>query len=151
MLTELCQEIRNWFERGIFPGTITIRNNAFTFDDGKDPGLLTGQYYRIVGSVFSDGIHQYGSEKQGELADETFTGAIWALAIPKEVVALADEINAWRVKYDNADSAALSPFQSESFGGYSYSKGGGASTGGSGADWTGIFKKRLNTWRKILP
>lgn len=145
MLTELCQELRNWFDVDRRYGSFTISDGALTVDF-----LKAGQYYRIVGSIFNDGVHKYGDETE-ELTDETFTGAIWALAIPKEVVALATEIQAWREKYDTADSAALSPFQSESFGGYSYSKGGGASTGGSGADWTGIFKKRLNTWRKILP
>lgn len=145
MLTELCQELRNWFDKERRYGTFTISGGALTADF-----LKAGQYYRIVGSIFNDGVHKYGDETE-ELTDETFTGAIWALAIPKEVVALATEIQAWREKYDTADSAALSPFQSESFGGYSYSKGGGASTGGSGADWTGVFKKRLNTWRKILP
>lgn len=145
MLTELCQELRNWFDIDRRYGTFTISGGALTADF-----LQNGQYYRIVGSIFNDGVHKYGDETE-ELTDETFTGAVWALAIPKEVVELAAEIKAWRDKYDTADSAALSPFQSESWGGYSYAKGGGGSTGGSGADWTGIFKNRLKKWRKILP
>lgn len=151
MLTELCQELRNWFMRDIFTGTITIDDGQITFSDGKDPGLMTGQYYRLVGSVFSDGVHQFGAEAENELRDETFVGALWTLAIPKEVVELAKEISAWRAAYEATDSSAMSPFQSESFGGYSYSKGGSSSGGaGGGASWKSVFKSRLNIWRKIL-
>ena len=146
MLTELCQELRNWFDKERRYGTFTISGGALTADF-----LQAGQYYRIAGSIFNDGVHKYGAEATGELKDETWTGAVWVLAIPKEVVALADEIKAWRVKYEATDSAALSPFQSESFGGYSYSKGGSTTSGGTGTDWTSVFKKRLNMWRKILP
>ena len=153
MLTELCQELRNWFMRDIFTGTITIDNGEISFSDGKDPGLLPKQYYRIVGSVFSDGVHQFGEEQEGELTDETFVGALWTLAIPKEVVSLADEIAAWRAVYEATDSQAMSPYNSESFGGYSYSKSGTGSSGSSetgSPSWKSVFKSRLNIWRKIL-
>ena len=53
------------------------------------------------------------------LDDEEFTGAVWALGIPKAVIQLADDIDAWRAKYESVNSQAMSPFQSESFGGYS--------------------------------
>lgn len=139
-LTELCQELHNWFDREQHTGTFTIEDGNITADFLSD-----GQYYRIVGSVFSDGVHQYPSS---ELRDETFDGAVWALAIPAPVIKLATEIEAWRVKYEAADSAALSPFTSESFGGYSYTKGGG-SGGSSGVSWQDAFRAQLNRWRKI--
>ena len=142
MLTELCQELRNWFDRERHFGTFTIQDGNITADFLQD-----GQYYRILGSVFSDGVHQYPSS---ELRDETFTGAVWALAIPAPVIKLATEIEAWRGKYENADSAALSPFTSESFGGYSYTKGGNSTDGsGGGASWQSAFRAQLNRWRKI--
>ena len=150
MLTELCQELRNWFVTSIHTGTIKIENGAIAFEAGAGPDLQEGQYYRLVGSVFNDGVHQFGQEAEDELADETFTGALWALAIPKEVVALANDISAWRATYEATDSSAMSPYNSESFGGYSYSKGGSGSAGGTGADWKSAFKSRLNLWRKIL-
>ena len=142
MLTELCQELKNWFDREIHTGTFEIVDGNLTADFLQD-----GQYYRICGSVFNDGVHQYPVD---ELRDETFEGAVWALAIPKPVIKLAAEIAEWRDKYENADSAALSPFTSESFGGYSYSKGSGSSGGAiGGVSWKNAFASRLNMWRKL--
>lgn len=142
MLTELCQELRNWFEREKHTGTFTIQDGNIAADF-----LVPGQYFRIMGSIFSDGVHLYPSE---DLPDETFEGQVWALAIPPHIVVLSEEIDAWRAKYEGADSAALSPFQSESFGGYSYSKGSGSSGGASGGvSWRNAFASKLNAWRKL--
>lgn len=161
MLTELCQELKNWFDLERLYGDFAITGGDITYADGTAIGLLTGQYFRIVGSVFSDGVHQYitQSNTQGadanylDLTPETFSGAVWALGIPKAVVDLDAEISAWRAKYEATDSQAMSPFQSESFGGYSYSKGSSGSSGSSGSpvSWKSAFKSHLNTWRKILP
>ena len=146
MLTELCQELHNWFEREIHTGSFTITGGTITADF-----LQANQYYRVCGSIFNDGIHQYGKEAQGEMVNETFDGAVWALGIPKAVIDLAEEISAWREKYEAADSAALSPFNSESFGGYSYSKSAGNGSGGNstGVSWQTVFGSRLNMWRKL--
>ena len=144
MLTELCQDLHNWFDRERHTGTFTIENGNITADFLKE-----GQYFRIMGSIFSDGVHQYPT---AGLHDEIFEGAVWALAIPQPVIKLAEEISVWREKYEAADSAAMSPFSSESFGGYSYSKSGtgnvqnGGTTGGS---WVTAFASRLNMWRKL--
>lgn len=142
MLTELCQELRNWFVRKKHIGSFSIENGNITADF-----LADGQYFRVIGSIFNDGVHKYPANN---LIDETFEGAVWALAIPPEVVALSAEIDTWNNKYAGADSAAMSPFQSESWGGYSYAKGsanGNNSVGGS--DWATVFGSRLNKWRKI--
>lgn len=141
MLTELCQELRNWFDLDRRFGTFTISGGALTADF-----LQTNQYYRIIGSVFNDGVHKYGDDTD-ELTDETFEGAVWALAIPKAVVNLSNDIDNWQNKYGAVDSAAMSPFNSESFGGYTYSKASGSS--GSASDWRSAFANRLNRWRKI--
>lgn len=146
MLTELCQELHNWFERKTYTGTITLSGGAVSFADGTDPGLINGQFFRVIGSVFSDGVHMYPDP---EMPDETFDGAIWAMAIPAPVLKLAGEIEAWRAKYETADSAALSPFASESFGGYSYTKAGSGSSGASAPSWKSTFKSRMSAWRKI--
>jgi hypothetical protein len=147
MLTELCQELRNWFERDKYFGTFTIEGGQLT----DSSFLQEGQYYRIVGSVFNDGVHKLVPDDT--LHDEVFDGAIWAMAVPPAVIALSDEIDEWRAKYETADSAAMSPFNSESFGGYSYSKSGGG-TGNSGGNapattWKAMFANSLNRWRKI--
>ena len=83
-----------------------------------------------------------------ELVDEIFEGDIWLMAIPKAFLDLVKEIEEWEKINGKADSAAMSPFTSESFGGYSYQKGTGATSDGS-SSWQTAFGKRLNIWRKI--
>ena len=144
MLTELCQELRNWFDLDRKYGTFTISGGTLTADF-----LVTGQYYRIMGSIFNDGVHQYG-DNTDVLVDETFEGQVWAMGVPQAVINLATEIDAWRAKYETADSQAMSPFMSESFGGYSYSKGSSYSDSGNGnGGWVSSFASRLNRWRKL--
>ena len=141
MLTELCQELHNWFNN-----RDEIQFGAFAIDGGtlSLPFLLAGQYYRIVGSVFNDGVHQYGVDK---LTDETFTGAIWPMKIPQAVFDLDAKITAWQAK--NAD-AVQSPYQSESWGGYSYSlKSGSGTSSAASVTWQSIFASELNRWRKL--
>ena len=145
MLTELCQELHNWFDLERHTGTFEITGGVLTASF-----LVSGQYYRVIGSIFNDGVHKYGDETD-ELEDETFDGAVWALGIPKAVINLSAEIDAWQQKYETADSTAMSPFNSESFGGYSYSKSGAgtasSTTGATG--WVSVFASQLNRWRKI--
>ena len=148
MLTELCKEINNWFEKERYIGTFTIENNEIT----GTYSLQENQYFRIVGSVFNDGVYKYDDSLS--LTNETFDGAIWAMAVPREVIALAADIEAWADKYQSIDSAAMSPFNSESFGGYSYSKSSGGSSSGNtdlSGTWQGAFADKLNRWRKICP
>ena len=139
MLEQVLMNIRNWFtvDGGIYSGTFTIKDGGITL-----PFLANGQYFRICGSVFNDGLHQYPED---DLVDETFNGTIWALAIPPAVVDLADEISKWQEKNGEA---SVSPYSSESFGGYSYSKATDAETGGA-VTWQSAFKKQLSAWRKI--
>ena len=145
MLSELCKEINNWFEQRKYFGEFVVEGGHLT----GNFSLQENQYFRIVGSVFNDGVYQYPATG---LTDETFNGAIWAMAIPSEVIALASDIEAWKNKYQSIDSPAMSPYNSESFGGYSYSKSSGGSTSGSvdlSGTWQGAFADRLNHWRKI--
>lgn len=137
MLTELCGHLRNWFDRERYAGTFTVENGSVAL-----PFLQEGQYFRILGSTFNDGVHQYPAYG---LTDETFDGAVWALAIPPSVLALDAEIEAWQDK--NGDASA-SPYSSESFGGYSYSRATDAKTGGA-VTWQSAFRSKLNQWRKL--
>lgn len=137
MLEQVLHNLNNWFVADIREGEFTVQSGSITL-----PFLQNGQYYRICGSVFNDGLHKYGEH---DLKAETFRGTVWALAVPAGVIALADEIEAWESK--NGEAAA-SPFQSESFGGYSYSKKSDAN-GANGASWQSAFASRLNAWRKI--
>lgn len=142
MLSEICHDLRNYFDTKKYFGKFVISDNSITgtYD------IQDGQYFRIVGSVFNDGVHEYPPK---DLTDEEFTGAIWAMAVPSEVIALADEIKDWAEKYGSVDSANMSPYNSESFGGYSYSKSGGGSSGDGTGTWQKAFANRLNEWRKI--
>lgn len=149
MLNELCHEIKNWFEKLVIVGDITIENGNITNDKFLEK-IQDNQYFRIVGSVFNDGIYKYTGEPITDLADEVYHGGVWLLAIPKEIITLSDDIDAWKSKYMSADSVAMSPYSSESFGGYSYSKStGGDSAGGGGTSWQSTFASQLNKWRKI--
>lgn len=148
-LTELCQCLRNWFNRKPDGGDLPKLSGDFTISGGalQVSGIAEDQYYRILGSLRNDGVHKYGDA----LKDETFSGDIWLMAIPDEVIALASDISAWQDKYEAADSASMSPFNSESYDGYSYTKS-GSGANGSGLNtvsWQSAFASRLNMWRKI--
>lgn len=144
MLTEICAFLRNWFVRDKFFGDFVISNGQLTRSDGSALPLLSGQYFRIIGSIFSDGVHK----ADDVLTDEEFTGAVWSMAVPPDFLALVEEINGWVT--DNAQAIA-SPYASESFAGYSYSlkSGSSASDGSGGMGWQSQFAARLNPWRKI--
>lgn len=148
MLSELCRELKNWFDRGQpkILGDFTISDGHF--DRRIADKLQYNQYFRIIGSVFNDGVYLYNQNLQ--LVDETFHGAVWLMAVPKEIIDLATEIGEWQAKYGGVDSAAMSPFNSESFGGYSYSKSTGGGVGSQSAtSWQSAFANRMNRWRKI--
>ena len=139
MLYELCLELNNFFEYAVYIGNVVIEDGNVKTDLLQD-----GQYFRIVGSVFNDGVYQY---PQRQLKDEVYHGGLWAMAVPAEVIALNAEIDDWKQKYLTLDGQALSPYTSESFGGYSYTKGASGDT--SAASWQGVFANRLNKWRKF--
>ena len=149
MLTEICGYLRNWFcdDSDIIVGNIVVGDSEITVPYGV---IQPGQYVRIVGSVFNDGVICYGKD---ELTNEEFDGAVWPMRGPKAVIKLAEDIEAWQAQYGKADSKAMSPFNSESFAGYSYSKSGGTvSADGSVAtpnNWQGVFAARLSPWRKL--
>ena len=154
MLTELCQYLKNWFELDQISGKVTITDGTITvvsdslFIDGSAPEILDGQYIHIEGSVFNNGVFMYGTDT---LTDEVFTGTVWLMGIPQAVIDLDERITDWRKKYESISSPAMSPFNSESFKGYSYSK--GTVSNGAGAEgalgWQTVFYTQLAPWRKI--
>jgi hypothetical protein len=148
MLTELCGEIRNWFDKERELGDFTVAGGIVSFANGDRIALQDGQFYRIIGSVFNDGVHQYHADTPDEeLHPEEFAGAVWILAIPKEVQDLAKDISDWVEKYGAKSS---SPFASESLSASSYSYSKNESAGdGAGATWQNIFASRMDRWRKI--
>lgn len=137
MLEAVLAHLHNWFpaKNGKYTGEFVVASGALS----PDIGLAPGQYYRIRGSVFNDGLHLAGSSDD-ILTDEAFEGEVWALAIPRAVQQLSCEIAEWAEKNPETDKI------SEAFGGYSYSRGQNASGGLGG--WQAAFAGKLNTWRR---
>lgn len=142
MIGQVCAECKNYFiqkDVDIHASNYTVTNGQI----GPVPFLKDGQYYRIVGSVLNDGVYQHGTDDT-DLADEEFFGAVWAMRVPRDFVALCEEIQAW----DAQNGEALSgPYSSESFGGYSYSKATGSD--GGAYTWRDQFKGKLNAYRRL--
>lgn len=140
MLEQVLRHIHNRFEREVLTGTFEVSSGTCEVEGAQD-----GQYLWIEGSVFNDGLHQY---PLSDLTDEEFDGRVVLLAIPRAVVDLADSIYNWVA--DNAE-VLDSPFQSESFGGYSYTKESASSSDDSSSldGWQAKFKSDLDPWRKM--
>lgn len=144
-LTEICQELHNWFEEDKYVGTYSVAGGRI-MSTNRDFHLKEGQYFRIVGSTFDDGVHQNTQAGLAELHDDAWHGAIWPMAVPPAVITLTAQIEAWAEKYETGE--AMSPFASESFAGYSYSKP-TSKNGSTTASWTEAFRSQLNRWRKL--
>lgn len=145
MLEEVLRNLNNWFEvpGKRLTGFFEVSGGCIGLPDGW---LLDGQYFLVSGSVMNDGLHQWPAY---DLVDEGFEGEVQALAVPMAVQDLADRIEIWWEKYGKA---AESPYQSESFGGYTYTKASGnGSQGGSQGrlTWCDAFRSELNRWRKL--
>lgn len=153
MLQEVLEHIHNYFLKQPNPGKYTISGGVIS----PLPAFKEGQRMWIVGSDLNDGVYTYHSEgitddddiEAAGLQDETFAGTICALAVPPAVIALSGEISKWVDTYQ-AD-VVESPFESESFNGYSYTlKATGTASGGNGGpiSWRTIYGKQLDRWRR---
>jgi len=83
ILTEICEEINNYFWRTKRNVKLTISGGTFTVDF-----LQEGQYFRIKNSIFNEGVHKYPAT---DLTDEKFEGEIWSMAVPQAVIDLASD------------------------------------------------------------
>lgn len=149
MLQQVCEYIHNYFIKASHESGYEIADGMISL-----PFLKDGQRFLIAGSDLNDGVYTYhdayiGTDDDTEaatLADETFYGSICAMAVPPSLIAVATEITDWVAKYGEAIN---SPYQSESFGGYSYTRASGGASGNPAASWEDVFSSRLNRWRKI--
>lgn len=152
-LTDICAECRNYFLPDYINLANSIHRGTYTISDGtvSDTSfLLQGQYFRIVGSVLNVGVYENTAEGRASLRDETFTGSIWAMAVPPDFIRLANDIEAWQEKNESIDSKNLSPFSSENISGvYGYSKGGSNSNGGTAVPWQAQFGARLKRYKRV--
>lgn len=147
VIGEICAEIKNYFtyDHDKHIGDWVISNGTIS------PHLdLPTDYIRIIGSRLNDGVHDVSNN---ELSDEEFHGAIWVMSPPEDFLALVQEISDWHEANGKADSVNMSPFQSESFGGYSYSKGSSNNSSSAGISavptWQSQYASRLNRYRRI--
>lgn len=140
-INDFCEEVNNYFEQTRIFGEFEIANGNI---DLNRYGIQEGQYIRVVGSVFNDSVYQYPIPPENELVDEKFDGAIWVMAVPSSVVTQIEEINQWEAMNQ---STLNSPYQSESFGGYSYTL--KAENAEGGLNWQTHFRRKLDRWRKV--
>ena len=137
MLEALMNYLHNWFDRVHIRGRFAVKYGELTRLDGPfEP--MPSQYYRIGGSIFNDGLHQHPDDT---LADEVFDGEIWLLAVPQSFIELAENIATWRAAHPDGE------YQSESFGGYTYSR--PTNADGTSVRWQDAFSHELNHWRKL--
>lgn len=141
MLTEICAYLKNYFDYERHIGEIKIADGVITCNGER---IETGQHFALFRDRFALGVFADGDA----LEDKTFDGAIWLMDVP-EAVKTADK---WAADWTaaNGSAEANGPYQSESFGGYSYSKGTGANGGvGSSVFDQAQFKAMLAPYKKI--
>lgn len=129
MLEAVLEYLKNWFERDpvtrmrrVYSGRLTASGGALS---GVPEGFaVPGQRVRVRGSRLNDGLHDWPCSD------------------------LADEVAAWCAEHGDAQN---SPYASESFGGYSYTKAtaSGSQAGSGGSTWQSVFAARLAPWRKL--
>lgn len=150
MLQQVCEFIHNYFIKESYASLYEVKDGMISL-----PFLIEGQRFWITKSILNDGVYTYHADgitndddtEAVGLQDETFTGTICALAVPPAVIALSAEIKQW---VESNGDVVNSPYTSESvLGAYSYTKASGGTGAGGSVDWTDVFGKRLNRWRKI--
>jgi hypothetical protein len=156
MLAEVCAYIHNYFLKKekmrvvYYQRTYTISGGMLSLDFMKE-----GQRFLLTGSDLNDGVYTYHTNgimnddenNSAYLQDEVFSGTICPMAVPKELIDLCGEISEWNAR----NAAALnSPFQSESFNGYSYTLKSDLSgeAGSNDPPWAAQFAAQLEKWRK---
>lgn len=145
MLTEICAYLHNYFDYERHYGDISIIGGLL-FCDGKEIALEEGQYFALFRKRNPLGVF-----KQGEtIPDKTFDGAIWLMDVPKAILDADAFAATWMAKNGDAGSVANSALNSESFKGYSYSKGTNKEgKAGSSIFDNAQFSAMLNPYRKL--
>lgn len=118
MLTKICNYLKNFFETERIIGDVVISEGKVSVN-GNAVEIAKDAYFALFHQHFVTGVFKYGTD---ELADGSFRGAVWLMDIPKAIFDAAEWGEAWNAQHGNADSQANTPFDSESFGGYAYTK-----------------------------
>lgn len=141
MLGAVLACINNRFEAEPVRGLWSVSAGELVPASGQELPLADGQWCDVAGSALNDGLHQAGA---GGLLDDEFEGTVTPLRVPRELLDLVSEIEAWQA----AQGAMGGPYASESFGGYSYSRATDPATG-LPMTWEAAFRTRLSRWRKL--
>ena len=139
MLEQICLEARNFFIAEQISGVFTVSSGVLS---PLPEELDKGNYYRIIGSVYHDGVHERHAALCADY-DETFSGRIWVMRVPPSFIALAGEIQ----KFRESDAAKPGAYASESFGGYTYTRATGKN--GGALTWQEAFRSDLNAYRRV--
>lgn len=139
-LKEICDYLKNYFIADVYERTFTVVNNEI---DLNNTNIQEGQFFLVEDSVFNDGLYQYPC---ASLQDEQFKGAVTTLRIPSDIIQIAKESIKW--EEDNAKTLN-SPLQSESFGGYSYTKASSQISSTGQFTWKDAFIDRLRGYKKL--
>ncbi len=136
MLNQILKYIRNYFEISSVESE-EITTTGVIVPDGTE--FKQGQYVLIKQSILNDGVYQItaiaGNElKITGLSAEAGNFQIYGLAIPKELIEIALEIEA---------EGSSEGVASESLGDYSVSYTDGNSS------WKTRYKTRLNDYRRL--
>jgi len=157
MLQQVCDYLHNYFDTDEYGYPLHTESGEFSIVGGAVSlhFLQEGQRFRIIGSVFNDGVYTYhesgctnDDDTDVALADETFTGTICEMRVP---FAVLDEVQRMHADLEKYGEALNGPYQSESFGGYSYTRATGADGSVYDAE-TEVLKrhaKRLKRWKKL--
>ena len=145
---EVLSHLHNWFAKD----SSTFQNVSIS--GGELPSEMSdfvpeGAFYRVQGTYLNDGLHKRGDEGDVLQDEEISRAKVSVLAIPRPLLLIIDEIEAWNEKYGEI---ATGPFFSESFGGYEYQIRGFSSYGVAGSPlsgWRLAFANRLNPWRRM--
>lgn len=145
-LSRICAALKNYFvqfDQDVHAGVYTIDSHVVT----PSNFLQNGQYFRVVGSVFNDGVYKFGdADSMGLLVDETFSGAIWTMRVPRSFIDLVSDYDRLNAKIEEL-ALVSTGFASESFDGYSYTLSSGAPA--ELLQWKSRLDSELNQYRRI--
>jgi len=140
-ILEVMKSINNTFavsDKAVH-GTWTIENGELSL-----PFLRDGQYFLMESdnkSSWNDTVVHLYAEDEYNLADEVFTGWITPLNVPDAFIDVCNSISAYTAEQPK------SAYVSESFGGYTYTK--GTHANGTLMGWQDAYRDELKVWRKI--
>ena len=132
----VMRHVNNFFLREAVEGVFTISG------DGVLSPSVDAPFIAVTGSAWHDGLYNSASDMKTD-HKETFEGTVWALSPPAQFLDLCKEIEAYEAK--NPTGAPVS----ESFGGYSYSRG---TSGQSGCaiTWREAFAEALRPYKRMF-